>query len=186
MPRLACLFAAFLLPLGCHAQDLIGALEGVYKVRGTTSIVVPGEANEIVQVEDVLEIVRYDDKHAYFRTRLYFDNGHRCTLWGIAEQRGSALFYRQTADVYEGLPVCALKIKRAGNSVTLTDRWEENQSTSCSTSCGARGSLHNAAFPFKSKRVIGYLERMKGAREYKEAVAELQASAGAPRPGRAP
>ncbi len=169
---IAVLSTALILPAACGAQDLIGSLEGVYKVRGISSIVVPGEASEIVQVEDVLEIVRVDDSHAYFRTRLMFDNGHRCSLWGVAEQRGDELLYRQSADLLPGLPACALKIRRSGDTVMLTDRWEDKQATSCSSACGARGSLHDARFPFKSKRAIGYLPRLKSAREYREALAE--------------
>ncbi|QYF94889.1 hypothetical protein KY495_06820 [Massilia sp. PAMC28688] len=175
MPRLACLLTGLLLPLAAPAQNLISSLEGVYKTRGQSGIVMgPGTEDEIVQVEDVLEIVRYDDRRAYFRTRLNFYNGHKCALWGIAEQRGSELFYQQTADIYPGLPVCALKIKRVGGTVKLTDYWDENLSTSCSVHCGARGSFSNVSFTLASKRPIRYLKRMKGASEYKEAVAELQ------------
>jgi len=132
-----------------------------------------------VKVEDVLEIVRYDDRRAYFRTRLHFHNGHTCALWGIAEQRGNELFYQQT-NIYHGLPVCALQIKRVGGSVTLSDHWGENASTSCSGHCGARGSFNNVSFSFASKRRISYVDRMKAAREYKEAVAELQGKPSGP------
>ena len=175
MPRLACLLIGLLLPLAAPAQNLISSLEGVYKTRGQSGVVMGrGIEDSIVEVEDVLEIVRYDDRRAYFRTRLNFHNGHKCALWGIAEQRGSELFYQQTADIYPELPVCALKIKRVGGTVRLTDYWEDNLSTSCRVHCGARGSFNNVSFSLTSKRPISYLKRMKGAREYKEAVAELQ------------
>ena len=135
MQCLTVFFAALILvPISCLAGDTISELEGVYKLRGTTEIVVPGAASERVATEDVLEVVRHDDQHAYFRTRLYFANGHTCTLSGIAQQRGNELIYRETADVLQGFQLCVLKIRRAGDSISLTDRWEEEQSTSCSSS----------------------------------------------------
>lgn len=175
MLRWTAFFSALLLaPFSCIASDTISELEGVYKLRGKTEIVIPGAASEIVEKEDVLEIVRHDDKHAYFRTRLYFANGHTCTLSGIAEQQGSELIYRQTAEIVPGLPVCVLKIKQAGESILLTDRWKKSQSTSCSSSCGARGSMQDVTFPMKSKRAIRYMPRLKESPQYANAVAELK------------
>ena len=175
MTRLTAYLAALLLvPFSCMAGDTISELEGVYKIRGKTEIVVPGAASELIDTEDVLEVVRYDDKHAYFRTRVIFANGHTCTQSGIAEQRGKELIYRETANVLQGYPVCVLKIRRAGDKISLTDRWEAEQSTDCSSSCGFRGSLHDVTFPFKSKRVIRYLPRLKESRQYVGAVAELK------------
>lgn len=149
MPRFA-LLAALLLPLSALAGDTIDELEGVYKVRGRISMVVPGDKEQLVPSEDVLEIVRHDDKHAYFRTRLMFANGHSCSLHGIAEQRGSELVYRESAQAAAGRLVCEVKIARSGDSVTLTDRWEECQATSCGSYCGARGSLHDVNLPMRS------------------------------------
>jgi hypothetical protein len=75
---------------------LTGEMEGVYKRRFTNAIITPGkapmEADNFVQAEDIVEIVRYDDTHVYVRDKFQFYNGHSCSIAGIAGYENSALF----------------------------------------------------------------------------------------------
>jgi hypothetical protein len=73
---------------------LTGEMEGVYKCRFTNAIITHGkalmEADNFVQAEDIVEIVRYDDTHVHVRDKFQFYNGHSCSIAGIAGYENSA------------------------------------------------------------------------------------------------
>src|SRR5262245_59365912 len=91
---------------------LIGDLEGVYKVRHRSGLIAPGkdpgEADQKVTVEDIVEIVRHDADSIYLRAELSFYNGHTCSISGIAIRQGSAFVYRSGQFSGEGAPPCTL------------------------------------------------------------------------------
>jgi ABC-type lipoprotein release transport system permease subunit len=91
----------------------------------------PFTKKDEVTVSDVLEIVPYDEQAAYIRTRLYFTNGHTCSLYGIAKQEGSKLSY------YDGRSgrSCIMDIVPSATGIKLVDRTEECRSLTY----GARG-----------------------------------------------
>ncbi len=122
---------------------------------------VPFTKKDEVTVSDVLEIVPYDEQAAYVRTRLYFANGHTCSLYGVAKQEGDKLSYYDTRSGRN----CILDIVPSAKGITLIDRTEECRRTTC----GARGG-YGAVFSTSKKRPIRYLDKLKGSPQYQEAV----------------
>ncbi|MBW8911820.1 MAG: hypothetical protein JF564_08040, partial [Sphingomonas sp.] len=121
--------------------------------------------------DDVVEIVPVDATHAYFRAELAFYNGHSCSIAGIAKTAGTTLAYREKQPSYDGGPTCHLTITTKGKSLLLDDG-----DGSCQSYCGARGSLSGFdLIPLSSKRPIGYMARLKGSGEYKQAIADWKA-----------
>lgn len=116
--------------------------------------------------DDVVEIVPVDATHAYFRADLQFYNGHSCGIYGIAKAIGGKLVYAEKQPMYDGGAVCRLTITTRGKSLLLDDG-----EGSCQAYCGARGSLSGFDFiPLSSKRPIGYMARLKGSSQYKDAI----------------
>ncbi len=115
--------------------------------------------------DDVVEIVPVGARHAYMRIRLEYANGHQCGLSGVAVAEGPALVYREPPEESDD-GSCRLRIQRDGASLRLDDG-----GGSCSTYCGARGTLSGVTLPWRSKRPISYLPRLKASREYVDALA---------------
>ena len=121
--------------------------------------------------DDVVEIVPVDAAHAYFRAELAFYNGHSCSIAGVAKAVGNKLVYREKQASYDGGPTCRLAITTKGKSLLLDDG-----DGSCQSYCGARGSLSGFDFiPLSSKRPIGYMARLKGSSQFKQAIADWKA-----------
>jgi hypothetical protein len=116
--------------------------------------------------ENIVEIVPVRRNAAYVRIHLDYYNGHSCGIFGIAGSIGETLVYRDPKPQYDGTS-CALSLKREGGSLLIDDH-----GGSCSAYCGARGSLSKVRLPYRSKRPIRYLARLKSSSEYRQAVAE--------------
>ncbi len=118
--------------------------------------------------DDVVEIVPVDRGHAYARVHLEHANGHQCALSGISTLEGPALIYREPTEEPRG-GQCKLRILRNGAALRLDDG-----GGTCSAYCGARGTPSGVTLPWRSKRRITYLTRLKASREYAEAMAALR------------
>jgi hypothetical protein len=118
--------------------------------------------------EDVAEIVPVGPAEAYVRIHLDYYNGHSCSIFGVAHSEGPALVYKASRPQYDGRN-CVLALRREGQSLSIDDA-----GGSCSSNCGARGTLSNVAIPYSSKRPIRYMARLKSSREYREALAEAR------------
>lgn len=115
--------------------------------------------------DDVVEIVPVDARHAYFNLRLNFANGHSCGLSGIARAKGDALDY--VAPAGSRVEGCHMTLSRNGRWLHLDDH-----DGSCQSTCGSRGGYGGEGQPWKSKRPITYLSRIRGSEEYRAALAE--------------
>ncbi len=147
------------------ASRAIAEYEGVYKKRFKNALVDGSKYDS----EDILEIVRYGDDTVYFRTNLEFFNGHLCGLYGIAKYEDGAFLFTESKPM-AATPPCKLRIKLSKGEVVFLD-----EGGSCKNSfCGARGIFDGASFPYKAKRKIRYMERLKKSREYEEAVRDYE------------
>lgn len=158
----------------------ISEIEGVYKhhfMNGTiTPGKAPGEADQPYESEDIVEIVRYDQTHIYFRAELQFYNGHTCGIYGIAGEENGEFVYHDPTTPLAGEPACTLRISTLANKLRITDRDTPQGSATCRNYCGVRGSLSDYLIAKNSKRKIRYLDRLKASREYSEAVTSFKAS----------
>lgn len=154
------------------AQQLMQQIAGVYKHRFMSAAIVPGQADEPYQAEDVIEIVPYDDEHVYVRVHLDFYNGHTCGIYGMARYEDGGFVHRASDSPPPGEQSCTLRIGVEKGKLTLTDRPRPDASRTCSDYCGARGSLEYE-IGMDKRRPIRYLERLKASRQYKEAQDEL-------------
>ena len=160
--KAAAFITALLLGGGAAAAGSgpIDELAGRYD-RQVKRVVLPDEP---FQADDVLEIVRIDADRAYVRTHLWFTNAHTCSLHGVAREEGLALVYRATN--LDG-SACTLRIERQAASVILRD-----DGTCAIGRCGARGGFDRISLPARSRRTITYMARLKGSKEYADALAE--------------
>ena len=177
-----------LLAPAAAAQDaarLSQQIAGVYKQRFTSGIITPGkqpgEADTAYQAENVIEIVPHDARHVYIRAHLDFYNGHSCDIAGMGRFEKGAFVYHDPEPPLPGDPSCALKVGVEGGKLTLTDRATPDGVSSCSSHCGARGTL-NYAIGMDKKRTIRYLDRLKASRQYAHALEDLRKT----EPGTAP
>jgi hypothetical protein len=165
-------FAAELPPAGT-----IKAVEGVYKQRFTNGIITPGkapgEADTYYEAENILEIVRYDDKHIYIRVELQFYNGHTCSISGMAGHENGSFVYHDPAKAYDGGQACTLTVTPSDDAVSITDRPIPTSRATCKGYCGVRGSLSDVSFPMTARRPIRYTERILKSRQYQKAVSDL-------------
>lgn len=146
-----------------NASHLADRIDGVYKMKGTRALV----SGEKYKAEDILELVKTGQpKSLYFKTKLNFDNGHQCFLFGVAQYRKNGDFvYQQTGD----LGTCVLQIKVEKDLIALNDldgKCREN-------SCGARGGFDGVKFPLTKRRPIRYLELLQKSEDYKIAMEAL-------------
>lgn len=163
----AALIAVSSAALGAAAVDPVSQLAGRYS-RSFENGLVDGSK---YTSEDIVEIVTVDPRHSYVRLDLQFFNGHICGLQGVARAEGAALVYREPGVPF-GERQCVLRIERKGSQLT----WDDGDN-SCASYCGARGSMGVGALPWRSKRRISYLARLKGAREYRNALTEWRTGA---------
>jgi hypothetical protein len=154
------------------AQELMGQIDGVYKARFGSAIVVPGKPDEPYQAENVLEIVPYDADHLYLRAHLEFYNGHVCDIAGMAGYEHGAFVYHDPAPVEKGEHPCALQLHVTDKKLVLTDRQTPDAEATCRKYCGARGNL-DYEIGRGERREIRYMERLKKSREYKQAAEDL-------------
>lgn len=141
----------------------VDSIAGVYK----TKLVINTVSDGIIHTEDVLEIVKLAPDKVYFRTRLTFENGHMCTLWGVAKQEGTALVYRDVPDA--GSPQCVLSIVMDGKRIEFRD-----PDGRCQSYCGARGVLNGSGFDLTSRRAIRYMKRLKNSRQFAQALEDAE------------
>jgi hypothetical protein len=116
--------------------------------------------------DDVVEIVPVSDDAAYVRAELQFYNGHSCSIAGVAKAQGDALVYRAPVPP-DPDDHCVLSVRRKGASLLLDDG-----DNSCKSYCGARGSLGDQTLPWKSKRPITYMARLKNSSTSRDALTE--------------
>jgi hypothetical protein len=157
---------------GKASVDKIAGIEGVYKKSVTSAVVDPGggQDKEYV-VEDIVEIVRFDDSHVYLRAKLNFYNGHSCSIYGIATYENNAFVYRHSDE--NSAETCALSVASNGEFLLLTDRSGPDAPSTCKSYCGARGSLTDFKIEMSKRRPIRYMNIIKASREYAAAVDEL-------------
>jgi hypothetical protein len=118
--------------------------------------------------DDVVEIVPVSATAAYVRAELQFYNGHSCSIAGVATAQGDALVYRAPAAALPGsADRCILTVSRKGTDLLLDDG-----DGGCKDFCGARGSLSHDTLPWKSKRPITYMTRLKTSSPYRDALTE--------------
>ena len=137
----------------------VGSVAGVYKERMTLSQVDGPD----YRAENVLELVRLSDRDAYFRTRLFFDNGHSCDMSGVARVSADVLVYREHMDNGRD---CAFTIRVDNARITFDDA----DSACRSYYCGMRGNFEDVEFALQSRRSIRYMTRLKHSREFVEAL----------------
>ena len=171
--KVVLMLAALALPVlaaDAPSAKLIGDIEGVYKHRFPNRIIVPGKPDEKYEAEDVLEVVRHDDQHIYVHAALTFDNGHRCTLYGIAAYENGAFVYHDPNPNLSDKQICMVTIAAKGETLTLTDRATPKGPSTCASLCGARGSLGDYSIAASKKSKITYLPKLKAGKEYRQAV----------------
>lgn len=153
------------------ASDLPTLMAGVYKTKFKNGLV----DGEVYASENILEIVPYGDRAAYFRIHLEFYNGHECAISGIAEASLNKLVFRGPVDATG--EACVLTLRRAGDGVHLY----EGENGACrAQTCGARGGYGfkpdgSADFSLASRRPIRYLPRLLASQEYSEALKAFRA-----------
>lgn len=152
-------------PLGDEkeAARVADQIDGVYKTTWKLALV----TGEKYDAEDVLELVKIDKQPTslYFKTKLNFDNGHSCFLFGVAQFRKTGFVYQSNSDDDK----CVLHIKVEKDSIGFEDidgKCRENW-------CGARGAFDNVKFPSSKKRKIRYMELLKNSEDYKTSLAGL-------------
>ncbi|MFL6658170.1 MAG: hypothetical protein ACJ8GW_08875 [Massilia sp.] len=146
-------------------------LEGVYKYRFQNGMY---DANKTVKYEseDVVEIVAVDDTHVYVRADLQFFNGHECGISGIANFENGAFVYHSKEPGLPGEAACTLTVSTVQDKLHLSDRLTPDGPATCSSMCGARGSLSDYSIPLAKRKPIRYLPRLKASREYAAALKE--------------
>ena len=160
-PLLAILLAAAATVAMAASPPAIDDLAGVYKDRFQNGTV---DGTKYTS-ENILEIVKVSPAEAYVRAHLEFYNGHLCAISGVARQEGDVLVYRPHQDYGEQ---CALGLRVSDGKLVFSD-----PDGNChALYCGARGSFQGIGFALKSRRPIGYMQRLLNSREYAAAMAE--------------
>ena len=116
--------------------------------------------------DNVMEVVPVDADHAYLDIALYFPNGFSCGFAGVAKAEGDALVYRAPVTSDTGRK-CVLSVRHKGADMLLDDG-----DNSCKDYCGMNGSLGDMTLPWKSKRPITYMTKLKNASAYRDALTE--------------
>ncbi|WLI87582.1 hypothetical protein Q4S45_12600 [Massilia sp. R2A-15] len=151
------------------AADPIGEIEGVYKERTSFEVFSEGPAH-VRTGENIVEIVRQDQSHIYFRAEYLYRNGHNCSISGIAAAEKGGFVYRERESLLPNEPPCTFTIRREGDALTLTDRLATDDARSCNAYCGANGTLSALSMPMKARRPIRYMDRLKKSRQYQAAL----------------
>jgi len=145
----------------------LGRIAGVYKEQFQNALV----NGEKYQSEDILEVVPVDSNAAYVRMDLEFSNGHSSRIYGIATYGRNSLVYEngKTGDEH-----CVVEYVWSNDSVVTRADYEKTPG--CSFYHGARGTLEGAKFSVTKRSDIGYMQRLKNSREFKEAMEEYTRS----------
>ncbi len=155
--------------------QLMHDIEGVYKKRFTSGIIVPGQSEtEPYQAENIVEVVPYDDKHVYLRAHLDFFNGHTCDIAGMAGFEHGAFVYHDPEPPLPKERPCVLRLHVTDKRLMLTDRESPDAEATCRAYCGARGSW-DYEIDRDQRRQIGYMARLKRSKEYRKAIDDLKA-----------
>ena len=158
-------------PVSTGAETQIPAIEGIYRQRHEVrSVDGPSET-----AEDVVEIARYDPTHVFVRIVTRFDVGHSCGASGIATFENDVFVYRTREWLRDDEPTCTLRFETSGDELRITDRLGPNNSATCRTLCGARGSLSDVAVSRTTRRPIADIASLKASAEYVAAVNEFNA-----------
>ncbi|MQR99427.1 hypothetical protein [Gluconobacter aidae] len=156
-------FLAFLGAVAVAARaDDISVIGGRYNVHFKNSDIYRNQNYS----DDVAEIVPLSPHDAYIRISLWFFNGHKCDISGIAQWDGASLVYKPALQ----LPLsksCVLAIRKLGDRLRLDD-----DETCKPYYCSMRGSFNGMTFPMSSRRPITYLPRLRESREYQAAITQ--------------
>lgn len=171
-------FALHAVAAESSSAKAIHDMEGVYKHHFKNALIASGkapmEADTPYESEDIVEIVRYDDTHIYFRAELNFYNGHSCSISGLAAFEKNAFVFHDSEKAYDGGTPCTLTITQSSEAVSFTDRLMLDGRSSCRAHCGIRGSLSDVAISKKTRRNIRYMDRLINSSEYRQAIADLK------------
>lgn len=121
------------------------------------------------RLDSVAEIVPVDAMHGYVRFDLQFPNGFSCGLSGMARVEGAALVYREPRPDPASGRQCRLTIRHDQYGLSYDDG-----DASCKHLCGMNAEF-NGSLPWRSRRPIGYLARLRRSAEYRAALADLRA-----------
>lgn len=100
----------------------------------------------------------------YFRVSLKFENGHFCSISGIAARdQGRLTFYETTYG--NG---CVMHVVPTSKSITLDDPTGQCRMMSC----GARGTYGYEKFSSERKKKISYMAKLKNSTQYQNAVVD--------------
>jgi hypothetical protein len=116
---------------------------------------------------DTLDVLRYDDAHAYVAVHLDFFNGHSCDIEGMAAFAGGALTL-EPPELTPGEGRCRVTITPDARAFTLAA-----PATACLNYCGARGRLDGAQLPRASRRPIPHRAALMRSQDFEDAVAGL-------------
>jgi hypothetical protein len=161
-------FSSFVIPAqtpksSSESAVFLGRIAGVYKEQFQNAFV----NGEKYPSEDVLEVVPVSSDAAYVRMDLEFSNGHSGRIYGIAT-------YGRNSMVYEngkaGDEHCV--VEYVWSSDFVVTRADYEKTPGCSLYHGARGSLEGAKFSVTKRSDIGYMQRLKNSKEFKEAIEE--------------
>jgi hypothetical protein len=141
----------------------LGRIAGVYKEQFQNAFV----TGEKYPSEDVLEVVPVSNDAAYVRMDLEFSNGHSGQIYGIATYGRNTLIYDNGK---AGDEHCVVEYVWSSDMVVTKADYEKTPG--CSFYHGAHGSLEGAKFSVKKRRDIGYMQRLKNSKEFKEAIEE--------------
>lgn len=139
---------------------------GVYKERFETGTV---NSNKKYMVENILEIVKFDDHSVYFKSKLNFFNGHQCFVYGIADYENGSFIYKASNTRFSDAEKCVLKINLEQNKISFDDV----NGVCRAHSCGSRGGYAGANFSYNAKRPIRYMDVILKSSNYKDAVDEF-------------
>lgn len=151
-------------------EDFINHIAGVYKYSDKINFYEgPGANPQYSQytMENILEIIPYNNEAVYFRIKMYFDNAHGCGISGIANviNKKSELEYKPNNKQ------CILNIKFSNSKITFIDPKHQ----CADLSCGARGSYDRTGqFEMKQRRKIRYIPVIMRSEEYEKAVDEYE------------
>ena len=153
----------FLVPTKA-AETIIDSLVGVYK----SPVTVMFTGGEKLTTENILEVVKISNETAYFRAVLPGANGHTCNIWGVADVVSDGLsFYTPQMNLGDQ---CLFKLKASDSRINLSDEPVEGKTDGCYfATCGARATYTSQSFELKTRRPIGYMQRLLNSNEYKAA-----------------
>lgn len=146
------------------SATLIKDIEGSYAQRLDA-----GKPGQKFQSEDMVELVRHDDRHLYVHAALTTPAGQRCNIAGVAGYENGAFIYRDPNPPLSG-DQCTLTISVAAGTLRLSDRRSPKEPSTCRALCTGGAILGEYAIPLASKVKTGNPARHKASREYIKAI----------------